>query len=55
MILVATMNILEFFLAPDFLLWGRANVVFAALFIGVIYYWEFVLNHDDTEKSSVCS
>ncbi|MFC7526639.1 DoxX-like family protein [Parapedobacter sp. GCM10030251] len=54
-ILVATMNILEFFLAPDLLLWGRVNAVFAALFIGLIYYWEFVLNYDDTEKSSVCS
>ncbi len=43
-IIVATMNILEFILVPDLLLWGRLNSVFAILFIGVIYYNEFILN-----------
>ncbi|MFC3197695.1 DoxX-like family protein [Parapedobacter deserti] len=46
MVLVASMNILEFFMAPDLLLWGRINVLFAVLFIGLIYYWEFVLRND---------
>jgi len=41
---VATMNILEFILVPDLLLWGRLNSVFALLFIGIVYYNEFVLN-----------
>ena len=41
---VATMNILEFILVPDLLLWGRLNLVFALLFIGLVYYNEFVLN-----------
>lgn len=41
---VATMNILEFILVPDLLLWGRLNSVFALLFIGLVYYNEFVLN-----------
>jgi len=41
---VATMNILEFILIPDLLLWGRLNSVFALLFIGLVYYNEFVLN-----------
>jgi len=42
-IIIAAMNVLEFFLAPDLLLWGRANAVIALLFILVIYYNEFQL------------
>ena len=41
--LVATMNTLEYVLAPDLLLWGRANALFAGLFVGLLYYYEFVL------------
>ena len=41
--LVMTMNILEFIFAPDLLLWGRLNLVFALLFAGIIYYNAFVL------------
>src|SRR5258705_1148733 len=33
MIIIAIMNILEFFLAPDLLLCGKANAIFAFLFI----------------------
>jgi hypothetical protein len=40
-IVIATMNALEFFLAPDLLLFGKANALFACLFILVIYYNEF--------------
>jgi hypothetical protein len=54
--LVASMNIVEFILAPDLLLWGKFNSLFALLFIGLIYYNEFVLNKelnlDKTEWSS---
>src|SRR5690348_9429587 len=32
---IATMNLLEFFLVPDLLLWGRFNLLFAFLFIGL--------------------
>jgi uncharacterized membrane protein YphA (DoxX/SURF4 family) len=42
-IIVATMNILEFILVPDLLLWGRFNSVFAFLFILLVYYTEFVV------------
>jgi hypothetical protein len=42
-VIIGTMNILEFFLAPDLLLWGRANAVIALLFIILIYYNEFKL------------
>lgn len=41
--IVLTMNILEFWLVPDLLLWGRFNIVFALLFAGLVYYNEFVL------------
>ena len=40
-IIIAVMNTLEFFLAPDLLLWGKANAIFAFLFILLIYYNEF--------------
>lgn len=43
-IIIATMNTLEFLLVPDLLLWGRYNSVFAFLLIIVIYYNEFYLN-----------
>jgi DoxX-like family len=36
--LIGSMNILEFFLVPDLLLWGRLNILFALLFILLIYY-----------------
>jgi len=47
---IGTMNILEFVLAPDLLLWGRANAFFALLFIILIYYNEFSLNKKPVEQ-----
>jgi hypothetical protein len=38
---VATMNIIEFILAPDLLLFGRWNLVIALFFIFVVYVYEF--------------
>lgn len=43
-IVIATMNTLEFLLVPDLLLWERVNSIFAFLFILIIYYNEFRLN-----------
>ena len=43
-VIVATMNTLEFILVPDMLLWGRFNALFAFLFIVVVYFNEFYLN-----------
>ena len=43
-LVVATMNTLEFILVPDLLLWGKANSIFAFMFILLIYYNEFRLN-----------
>ena len=42
--IIAAMNVLEFFLAPDLLLWGKANAVFAFMFILLIYYNGFHFN-----------
>ncbi|MEZ4859198.1 MAG: DoxX-like family protein [Flavobacteriaceae bacterium] len=42
-LVVASMNILEFILVPDLLLWGKLNLLFAFIFILVIYYNEFHL------------
>lgn len=44
MLIIAAMNIMEFFLVPDLLLWGKANAVFASMFILLIYYNEFHLS-----------
>lgn len=40
-LVIASMNSLEFFLVPDLLLWGRANAFFAFAFIVLIYFNEF--------------
>lgn len=43
-IIVATMNIIEIFLAPDLLLFGKINLIIAMFFIAIIYYNEFAIN-----------
>ncbi|AOW20543.1 DoxX-like family protein [Urechidicola croceus] len=42
--IIALMNILEFILVPDLLLWGKLNSVFTFLFITFIYFNEFIIN-----------
>jgi len=37
-VIVAVMNLIEFFLVPDLLLWGRWNALYAGIFILIIYY-----------------
>ena len=37
--LVLTMNVLEFWLVPDLLLWGRLNLLFSAGFAGLLYWY----------------
>lgn len=46
-ITVGSMNILEFVLAPDLLLFGRANIVVASVFMAVVYADAFVLSRKD--------
>ena len=43
MVVVGLMNVLEFLMVPSLLLWGRANIIFAILFIALVYYHEFIL------------
>jgi len=43
-VIVAIMNLLEYMLVPHLLLWGRANAIFAFVFILIVYFNEFVLN-----------
>jgi hypothetical protein len=50
---IITMNALEFFLAPDKLLWGRANAIFAFAFIFLIYGNEIQTNKQSINKA-VC-
>lgn len=40
-VVVSTMNILEFILVPDLLLWGRFNIFFALIFVYFVYYNAF--------------
>lgn len=42
-LIVAVMNVIEFLLVPDLLLFGRMNMVFAGIFCVIIYLNEFVL------------
>jgi uncharacterized membrane protein YphA (DoxX/SURF4 family) len=42
-VIVACMNILEYILAPDLLLWGKFNSLFAFLFILIVYFNEFYI------------
>ncbi len=41
MVIVGTMNVIEFILTPDLLLFGRMNIIFASIFIALIYLNEF--------------
>jgi hypothetical protein len=40
-LVVGVMNILEFILVPQYLLWGKLNIVFAGLFMALVYYHGF--------------
>jgi hypothetical protein len=44
-IVIATMNVLEFILVPDLLLWGRYNLLIAMLFISIIFYNDFYIKN----------
>jgi hypothetical protein len=44
MLIIAIMNTIEFFLAADLLLWGKANALFAGMLIAIIYVNEFMLH-----------
>ena len=50
-LLVATMNLIEFIFVPHLLFWGRANAIFAFILILVIYINEFYLNKHLPQRS----
>jgi len=47
-VVVAIMNLLEFIVVPDLLLWGRWNALFATFFIIIVCVNEFKLNTKKT-------
>jgi uncharacterized membrane protein YphA (DoxX/SURF4 family) len=44
-IVIVLMNSLEFIIAPNLLMWGKLNVIFAFIFVCLIYYNEFIVNN----------
>ena len=46
--LVLIMNVIEFFIAPDLLLFGRMNFLVAIVFASLVYFNEFLLNKKPT-------
>jgi DoxX-like protein len=48
--IVGIMNIVEFIVVPELLLWGRLNAIFALLFLCVLWYNEFVLRSGKAVK-----
>ncbi|MFZ1379441.1 MAG: DoxX-like family protein, partial [Saprospiraceae bacterium] len=49
--IVATMNIFEFLVVPDQLLWGRFNILFAFIFIFIVYCNEYYFNQKNLKQS----
>jgi len=41
---IIIMNIIEFYLAPDLLMWNESNIIFALLFSILVYYNGFRFN-----------
>ena len=50
-IIILTMNIIEFFYVSDLLLFGKMNIIFSVLFVSIIYYSEFHLNSVKLKKN----
>lgn len=49
-ILVMSMNILEFIMTQELLLWGRLNLLFASLFVFIVYYNQFILKKNQQQQ-----
>ncbi len=49
-VIVGTMNVLEFIFVPDLLLFGRFNILVAAAFIFTVYFNEFVLSGNSARR-----
>jgi hypothetical protein len=55
MALILVMNVIEFFLASDLLLWGRLNLLFAILFVLFVAWIEFWIfsNSENSDSHSM--
>ena len=51
MLIITIMNIIEFILAPDLLLFGRMNLLFATVLISIIFITEFKLTNTSKKLS----
>ena len=51
-IIILTMNIIEFLVVPDLLLWGRLNLAFAFMLAFTLYYQEFILHKTITKPAN---
>jgi len=51
-LIIMSMNVLEFTLAPDLLLWGRFNILFAIAFSILIYFNQFILKKKITTNGN---
>lgn len=49
-VVISIMNILEFWLAPDLLLWGRWNALFAFFLVLLVYYHGFMIGNFSNKK-----
>ncbi|MFZ1381084.1 MAG: DoxX-like family protein [Saprospiraceae bacterium] len=49
--IVATMNIIEFLVVPDLLLWGRFNILFAFFFIFIVYCNQYYFNKKNLKQT----
>lgn len=47
-VIIIIMNIIEFITVKDLLLFGNLNIVFAFLFVLIIYYQEFIFKEKKT-------
>lgn len=50
-VLIITMNIIEFIMVPDLLLWGKFNLIFALVFTLIIYINEFIIKHETNQNT----
>lgn len=45
-IIILTMNVMEFILVPDMLLFGHINIIVAIFFTSIIFFNQFILKFD---------
>lgn len=51
-VVVIVMNVIEYFMVPDLLLWGKWNALFAFIFVVVVFINGFVVEAKRSNKSA---